>query len=109
PSGGVTLLLGDAAVTKSTLSTTATGTVAFGTAVPLTLKITPVGVAFNEPSGAVTFYEGATALGTLTQTTSTYQFNAVNLARGAHTLSAKYAGNARSVGSTSNSITIQVQ
>jgi hypothetical protein len=106
--GNLTTLLTGAASTTSTLSTTAGATVVFGTAVPLKLQVTPSGMAFSEPSGTVTFYDGVTKLGEITQTTSTYQFSAVNLTPGVHQLTAKYAGNARTVGSTSNLITIEV-
>ena len=105
----VSVLLGNPVLTTSGLSTTAGPTVAYGTPVPLSVTVLPLEPAFNAPFGDVTFYAGATPLRTLTQTTSTYAFNAVNLARGTHTLSARYAGNARSVGSTSNPIPIQVQ
>ena len=67
------------------------------------------GTLFNAPFGEVTFYDGATVIGTMTQGASPYTFNAVNLARGSHTFSAKYAGNVRCVGSTSNTIAIHVQ
>jgi Bacterial Ig-like domain (group 3)/FG-GAP-like repeat/FG-GAP repeat len=105
----ISVLLGDAAVTKSVLTTSAGSTILYGMPVSLSLTVSPAGTAFNEPMGQVTFYDGATSLGTVTQTTSTYAFNVAYLAPGFHTLSAKYAGNARSVGSTSNTITIYVE
>jgi hypothetical protein len=109
PGGGVTILLGDAAATGSVLSTTSGGTIPSGQPLPLKLVITPEAGAFNEPSGQVTFYEGANVLGVMTQTTSTYLFNALNLASGTHAISARYSGNARSAGSDSNTLTVVVK
>jgi len=47
-------------------------------------------------------------LGTAGQTGSPYTFSASSLSLGSHTLTATYGGDGRSFGSTSNSITIQV-
>ena len=107
-SNNVLLLLGNPVVTTSTLSTTANPTILYGSAVSLTLTVSNAEPGFSVPSGAVTFYDGATPLGKLNQTTNTYTFNAVNLAPGIHTFSAKYGGNVSSVGSTSSTITIAV-
>ena len=52
--------------------------------------------------------DGTTVLGTASQTASPYLFTAANLGVGSHTLTAVYSGDARSLTSTSNSITIQV-
>jgi hypothetical protein len=103
------VLLGNAAVTQSVLTTTAAATLAYGDPVPLTLTVSNAEPGFSTPTGAATFYDGATPLGTVTQATNTFSFNAVNLAPGNHTLTAAYAGNARSVGSTSNGLTIEVK
>jgi hypothetical protein len=108
PANGGTVLLGAPASTVAQLSTSSSATIASGQPVPLTLTLRATDSAFQSPSGAVTFYDGTRALETMTQTTSAYSFNALNLAPGVHQISAKYDGNARSVGSASNTITIEV-
>ena len=107
-SNKVVLLLGNPAVTTSSLSSTINTMIDYGTTVPLSLTLSNAEPGFNMPFGAVTFYDGTKPLATLTQTTNTYTFNVVNLPAGIHRISARYAGNERSAGSTSNTITIKV-
>jgi hypothetical protein len=104
----VTVLLGAKASTSSTLSTTSPLTITSGQSVPLTLAVSDTGTAFNAPTGTATFSDGATALGSASQTSSPYTFSASSLGVGSHTLTASYGGDARSLGSTSSSITITV-
>jgi hypothetical protein len=109
PANGGTVLLGAPASTVAQLSTSSSATIASGQPLPVTLTLLATDSAFQSPSGAVTFYDGTKVLGTMTQTTSAYSFNALNLAPGVHQISAKYDGNARNVGSTSNALTITVK
>ena len=104
----VTVLLGAVAPTTSLLSTTSPLTITVGQPVPLTLIVTDTTAGFNAPTGTATFSDGATVLGTATQSASPYTFTAASLGLGSHTLSATYAGDTRNSGSASNSITIQV-
>ena len=104
----ITVLLGESVSTISSLSTTSPPTISAGTDVPLTLKISDKVLAFSAPTGTATFFDGITPLGTASQNTSPYSFNATNLAAGSHTLNATYSGDGASLGSTSNSITVQV-
>ncbi|MCC6859562.1 MAG: VCBS repeat-containing protein [Bryobacterales bacterium] len=107
--GHVSVLLGDAVSTVSSLHATPGTTVAFGTPIRLTLLVSGVTQPFAPPSGSVTLYDGETPLMTLAGTTDKYVFEALNLAPGTHTLTARYGGNARSVGSTSNTVSIEVR
>ena len=109
---GLTVLLGASAPTSpllsTTLSSTSPFTIAAGTAVPLVVNIFQPPAAFNGATGTVTFLDGTTTLGTVPQTSNSYTFVASNLGLGSHTLTATYSGDARNLGSTSNSLTIQV-
>jgi hypothetical protein len=104
----ITVLLGALAATGSTLTTTSPSTISFGTSVALTLNVSATAPAFNAPTGKATFSDGATVLGTATQSASPYSFTASGLSVGSHTLTASYGGDTRSLGSGSNSIAIQV-
>ncbi len=108
-SNNVTVLLGGLAATSSVLTTTATAIIGLGQSVPLNLAVSDTATAFNAPTGSATFSDGATVLGTATQTSSPYTFMAANLGLGSHTLTASYGGDTRNGVSTSNSIVIQVE
>ena len=103
----LTVLLGGSAPTSSRFSTTSQ-TVRFGTSVPVVVQVQDSVGAYNTPTGKVTFLDGTTVLGTSSQTTNPYSFTVSGLAAGSHTLSATYSGDARSLPSTSDTITIQV-
>jgi hypothetical protein len=104
----VTVLLGTLAGTSSLLSTTSPSTIGLGAAVPLSLAVSDSVTAFNAPTGTVTFLDGTTTIGTASQTTNPWTFSTSSLALGTHTLTANYSGDTRSLGSSSNSITILV-
>jgi hypothetical protein len=76
--------------------------------VPLAVGVSDAVTAFSAPTGAVTFLDGTTPLGTASQSSSPYTFNASSLGTGSHTLTATYSGDTRSLASMSNTITIQV-
>ncbi len=108
-SDNVTVLLGGLAATSGTIATTAVSPVGFGTGVPLTLTLTPAVDPLNAvPAGTVTFYDGASLIGTAAQNVSPYTFTSSTLALGAHSLSAVYVGDARNAASTSNTISVNV-
>ena len=102
----VTLLLGALAPTTPALSTSATSPVTAAAAIPLTVTLNQSG--FSAPTGAVTFYDGGSSIGTAAQTSSPYTFSTSSLAAGTHSLTAVYAGDSRNAGGASNAITIQV-
>ncbi len=105
PTGGVTLLTGDAAATTAVLTHSgSTSTVSVNQ--PISFQVTSCAAAFNEPSGTVTFYDRDTACWGLSLTPSgnTYTLDNISLSFGIHLVTAKYAGNARSIGATSNAL-----
>jgi uncharacterized protein (TIGR03437 family) len=108
PGDCATVLLGAKATTTSTLSTTSPLTAAQGQPLPLTLAVSDTTAAFDAPTGTATFSDGATNLGTASQSGSPYTFSTSSLSVGSHTLSATYGGDTRSLSSTSNTLTVQV-
>jgi hypothetical protein len=104
----VTVLLGGKTPTSSVLSTTSPLTIAQGQSVTLTLTVSATTTAFNTPTGTAEFLDGTTVLGTASQTASPYSFQASSLGVGSHTVTATYSGDTFTSGSSSNSITIQV-
>ncbi|HEX3745061.1 MAG TPA: FG-GAP-like repeat-containing protein [Bryobacteraceae bacterium] len=106
--GNVTLLLGGKVATTSTLTTGSPSVVALGQAVPLTLTVADNATPIATLTGTATFLDNNASLGTAAQTTSPYTFSTSSLTAGSHTLSASYSGDAGTLGSTSNTITIQV-
>ena len=66
-SNTVSIFTGGKEPVNQSLTTTAPGTIAAGTSVPLTLSVTPATVAYNTPTGTVTFLDGSTTLGTAAQ------------------------------------------
>jgi len=75
----------------------------WGAAVTFTATVTTA--AGTLPTGTVTFEDGATTLGTGTLSGGTATFNTSSLAVGAHSITAVYAGDANTVGSTSPVLT----
>jgi uncharacterized protein (TIGR03437 family) len=103
----ITVLLGGTAPTSSVLSTTSPLTIAAGQSIPLTLTVSDTGGGFDSPTGTATFKDGSSVLG-MADGTGPYTFTAAGLAVGSHVLTASYSGDSRSAGSSSNSISIQV-
>ncbi len=102
------MLLGGLAATNSVLSTTSPLTISVGQAVPLSLTVAGSASAFSAPTGTVTFLDGTTVIGTAGQSASPYTLTASGLGVGSHTLTANYGGGLGNAGSSSNTITIQV-
>jgi len=74
---------------------------AFGQSVNFTANVSP-----SVPDGeTVTFYDGASALGTGATSGSVAQFSASSLAAGSHRITASYAGDANFTQSTSSALT----
>lgn len=84
------------------LSTSASSTT-FGTSVALTAALAP-----SRATGTVTFYDGATALGTVSANSGVASLSTTVLAVGTHTLTAVYAGSTSYAASTSGAVTVVV-
>ena len=87
--------------TTTTLSTSGSPST-YGSTVTFTSTVSP-----SAASGTVSFYEGATLLGTSAQTTGSRTLPISTLSVGSHSITAKYAGNSSYANSTS-SVVVQV-
>jgi hypothetical protein len=93
--------------TTTTLSASATE-ITSGQAVTLTATVAPVSGS-NSPTGAVTFFDGTTQLGTATLNSSgVAAYTAMNLATGAHSVTAAYGGDTNFAASTSAAVSVTV-
>ncbi len=82
-------------------------TATVGQNVTLTLKASATS---GTPTGSITFYDGATILTTVNLDGSGQaQFATITLAPGAHSLVAKYGGDAVDAPGTSNTVSVQIQ
>jgi hypothetical protein len=108
--GHTDVYLGSPATTASTLTNNGSATVTAGTSVPLSLAVaTAAGFATPTASAnTVSFREGATVLGTASQTSGPWTFSTSTLGAGTHTITAVYPGDAQNAASTSNSVTVTV-
>lgn len=93
-SSAVTVTVGSSTSTqtKLTVNAGATTPIYAGQAVTLAASVTPDSQAPALP-GSVTFYDGATALGTVTLTTDTASLQTTALKAGTHNIYAAYTGN----------------
>ncbi|MGW2378117.1 Ig-like domain repeat protein, partial [Kitasatospora sp. NPDC001683] len=73
----------------------------FGQAKVLTATVTAVAPGAGVPTGTVSFFDGATLLGTATLVAGVATFTTSGLSVGSHALTAVYSGSARFNGSTS--------
>ena len=81
---------------------TSAGSVGYGSAVTFTATVS----ASSTPSGSVTFYDGATAIGTGTLNASgVATLTTSALAIGSHSITASYTGSSSHAGSTSSPVT----
>jgi hypothetical protein len=103
-----TVLLGGKTPTASALTTSSPPTIDARQSVPLTLTLSELSPAFANPTGTVTFLDGAQTLGTASQAASPFTFSVSHLAAGDHLLKASFSGDVRSLGSTSNTIAVHV-
>jgi hypothetical protein len=88
-----------------TLQASATS-ISTGTSVTFTATIAGPGAA--APSGSVTFLDGTTTLGTGTLTGGAATYSTTKLAAGKHSVTAKYAGDANYVTTTSSAVAVTV-
>jgi ELWxxDGT repeat protein len=81
----------------------------FGQAVTITATVSAGSIGSDVPTGTVTFYDGSTALGTGTLSTTagvtTATLTTSSLGTGSHSITAAYAGNTNFTGSTSAALT----
>lgn len=110
---------GDANNTSSTSAALAQSIIPAATVLSLTVPKSTVGLGemvlltatVNNsyiPSGAVTFYDGSTALGTASASGGVATFSVSSLAVGSHSLSASYAGDSSNQASTSGNVSLTV-
>jgi hypothetical protein len=66
----------------------------FGRTVTFTATVRPVAPGAGTPTGTVIFYDGSTAIGSATLTGGKATFSISTLARGSHSITAKYVGDA---------------
>jgi lysophospholipase L1-like esterase len=115
-SGGVgAASSGTASVTVAATTTTlaaSAASAAFGQPETLTATVAPVSPGAGTPTGIVTFFDGATALGTGTLSVvggaDVATLQTASLAAGAHTITASYGGDAGDRGSTSAALPLRV-
>jgi hypothetical protein len=91
----------------TTILRTAPSTPLFGDAVTLTATITPV-AGSAAPTGAVSFYDGATLLGTGTISAGVATYSISSLSVATHTLTAVYGGDGNYASSTSPAVSFTI-
>lgn len=96
----------DRAATATTLTTP--GSSVFGQPVVFTATVTVPQPGAGQPTGTVSFFDGAALLGSAPLVGNTATFNTAALSTGSHTLTAVYNGDFSFVGSTSAAQTQQV-
>jgi uncharacterized repeat protein (TIGR01451 family) len=90
---------------STTELTVSSSTPQYGSLLTLHAQITGAGV----PSGDVTFFDGAAAIGTATlDSTASAQFSTSTLKVGSHSLTASYAGDANNAASASSAVIVTV-
>ena len=78
----------------------------FGQSVTFTATVAAVAPGSGTPTGTVTFYDGATLLGTGSLSSGTATYNTASLAvGGSHSITVVYSGNSSFLGSTSSATT----
>jgi len=90
------------APTTTAISVAATNSV-YGSANTVTAT-----VAGANPSGSVTFNDGATVLGTVSLASGVATYSLKNLSAGTHSITASYTGDAINAGSTSSAVAVTV-
>src|SRR5262249_3774338 len=94
--------------TATTLNASATGTVAHGTSVTFTATVTDP-VTGLVPTGQVQFWDGTKLLATVTLNgNGVASWTPKNLKRGSHQIEAVYLGTSNFLGSTSDTLTLNV-
>ena len=91
-------------IASSIVLASSSSTPSFGASVTLTATVTPTAA-----TGAVTFKDGATTLGTGALTNGVATFSTAALSAGTHALTVVYAGDALYGASTSSALTVNVR
>ena len=89
--------------TTNTVVTSGTNPASFGQTITLSATIQPA--LGGNVTGTVTFFDGATSLGTSSVSSNSAQLSTSSLAVGTHSITAKYSGDANYAGSTSTALT----
>lgn len=92
--------------TTTTLAVSATS-ITQGATVTFTAVVKPASGA-TTPTGTVTFYDGATAIGSASLSAGTASYSTTTLPAGQQSITAAYGGNATFLSSTSNELNIAV-
>jgi len=87
----------------TTVATSSTNPSSFGQSITLSATIQPA--LGGNATGTVTFLDGTSALGTGSVSSNTAQLSVSSLAVGAHSITAKYSGDANYLASTSSAFT----
>ncbi|MFN6053746.1 MAG: Ig-like domain repeat protein, partial [Planctomycetia bacterium] len=90
--------------TTTTLSASPNPSV-FGQPVAFTVTVAPVSPGSGTPTGSVSFFDGATLLGTRTLSSGSASFSTGSLSVASHSITAVYAGDSSFTGSTSSATT----
>jgi hypothetical protein len=97
------LAVGQDGTTTSLTSSSSSST--FGQTVTFTATVKPAAPGSGTPTGAVTFYDGATVLGTVNLTSGVAKFVISTLSRGTHSITAVYSSDPDFLASTSAVLT----
>jgi hypothetical protein len=105
----ITVVSAVALVTTTTTLTATPAAVASGVAVPMSAVVAGASGSEGTPTGAVTFSDGTTKLGTGTLNSSgAATYSTSTLAVGAHSITAAYGGDTNFAASTSSAVTVTV-
>ncbi len=91
----------------TTALTASSLTPAFGSAVTLQASVMPAS-AGSTPTGAITFFDGDNALGTVALTSGSASFSSSSLSLGSHAITAKYSGDTGDASSISAAANVDV-
>ncbi len=97
-----------AQITTSTVLTFTPSAPSYGQSVTLTATITPSATGPAAPTGAVTFYNGTTSLGTGTISNNVATLNTTSIPAGTNSLTAVYGGDTNYATSTSPAVSVPV-
>jgi len=92
--------------TTTTLTASATS-VGAGASVTFTATVAPSSGS-GTPTGTVTFYDGATTLGSETLSAGSAAFTTSSLAVGTHSITASYSGDSNNAASTSSAVSVAI-
>jgi YD repeat-containing protein len=93
----------------TTKLTTSASTINFGRPVTFSATVAATSPATGTPTGSISFYDGTTLLGTVTINNGSASLSLSTLARGTHTIVARYSGSTGYSTSTSGASTLTVR